>query len=289
MYLLRNIKKDIERYGEKGDQTLEYIGINFENGELSEYKCYRFAKSLSSDLQISNNPFANHSILRQLDFQKNYDDNTYRISYKIDLSECHEKANAVLKQHINYIVLQSKYKADIARIILNINNYIKSLLLTEMEPICVLGCKVDSLGRVYELKAYYQLKIYKRHKLVSCFADTEKYLRIIEFMGKMEKVERKQVDRIKNIFKIALDNDFEPMMLGINIRKEISSIKYYFQTNEKFFKRNDYYKLKYFSDSKEMEKNIQQLIALGLEIKGFTIPYSNRNMRSAINLYFCEI
>lgn len=289
MDFFRNIEKDIKRYGKKGDHTLEYIGINFEKGVFCEYKCYRFLKSISSDLKIPNNPFENHSILRQLDFQKNHDENTYRISYKVDLTGNQEKQNDILRQHINHIILLSKYDVNVAHIILDINNYIKTLLQTEAEPICVFGGKIDHMGVIHELKIYYQLKIYKREKTSSVLADTEQYLRIIEFMGTMGKVEKEQVKRIKNVFRIASDSDFEPMMMGVDIGKEVHKIKYYFQINENFFKGNDYYKLRCLSNSLDMERLIQKLTTLGLEIKGFTIPYLSYNTHSMTNLYFCEI
>lgn len=288
MDFFKNIQEDIEQYGKKGDHTLEYIGINLENGNACEYKCYRFMKSFSSDLEIPNNPFANHSMLRQLDFQKNYDENTYRISYKINLNRCREKQTDILQKQINHIIQLTKYDVNIAHTIIEVNNYIKTLLLTEVEPICVFGCKIDQMGVVHGIKVYYQLKIYKKENSTSTLADTEKYLRIIEFMGLIGKIEKEQVNRIKNIFKIVSTNEYEPMMIGIDIEKSVYKIKYYFQINEKFFEKNDYYKLGCLTNSAEIEEIIRKCMTLGLEIRGFTIPYYNHNTHSMINLYFCE-
>lgn len=288
MNFFRQMEDDIKQYGKAGDHSLEYIGINLKDGIFSEYKCYRFTKNSLSDFKIETNPFENHSILKHLDFQKNCDEKTYRISYKIALSG-YENSNSVLEQYINRIILLSKKEDEISHIILNINNYIKTILQTEIEPLCVFGGKIDYFGVVHELKAYYQLKIYKKDNPVSSFADTEKYLRIIEFLGATENIRKNQVHKIKSIFRLALANNFEPMMVGIDIGTDVHKIKYYFQINENLLKSNIYCKLRFLSSSEETLKLIKKLAASGLEIKGFTIPYSSSTSHSMVNLYFSEI
>lgn len=288
MDFFKNIQKDIEQYGKNGDHSLEYVGINLNKGNSFEYKCYRFLKNFPSDLELPNNPFANHSMLKQLDFQKNYDENIYRISYKINPNCCQEKETDNLELQIKDIIQLAKFDLNIAHLIIDVNNFIKNILMTEVEPICVLGCKIDQKGVVRDIKVYYQLKIYKKENFVSAFADTEKYFRIIEFMGTIGKTNKEQVDRIKKFFKIASTNEYEPMMLGIDIGKKIYKIKYYFQINENLFEKNDYYKLKSLTNSVEIEEIIQKFMTLGLKMKGFTIPYYSHNTHSMINLYFCE-
>ena len=107
-------------------------------------------------------------------------------------------------------------------------------------------------------------------------------------MENVGKIEKEQSFRIKDIFRSALENNFEPMMMGIDIGRNIHKIKYYFYIKEEFFRENDNVNSKNFFDSEKMEELIQKLDSFGLEIKGFTIPYSNCNKNSMINLYFFE-
>lgn len=225
MDYFKKIESDVKRYGKKGDCTLEYIGINLKQWSFDEYKCYRFVKNNLLDLKTEND-----GMLKPLDFQINSIDKIYRISYKVNLDIGQEKLVDFLKKWIEQCTTLTCSEIDIACTIIDINNYIKNLLYTEIEPICVIGIIGQYLGFIERLKIYYQMKIYKKNSLKSFLADTERYFQIIEFMSKIGKIEKEQENVIKKFFDRALYNDFDPMMIGIDINKNIQKIKYYFQT-----------------------------------------------------------
>lgn len=284
MDYFRKIENDVIRYGKKGDCTLEYIGINIKQLSFDEYKCYRFVKNDLLDLKIENN-----DILKPLDFQKNNIDNIYRISYKVNLNVCHEKLVDILKKYIEQCTPMACSGTDIVYTITDINNYIKNLLQTEIEPICAVGIIGQYLGFIDRLKIYYQMKIYEKNSLKSTTADTEKYFQIIEFMSKIGKIGKEQENIIKKFFDRALYNDFDPMMIGIDINRNIQKIKYYFQTKEKFSKEHIQYKFSNLVNSRMVDEIVRKMDSLGLKMKGFTIPYTEKNIYSIMNIYFCEV
>ncbi len=284
MDYFKKIESDVKRYGKKGDCTLEYIGINLKQWSFDEYKCYRFVKNNLLDLKTEND-----GMLKPLDFQINSIDKIYRISYKVNLDIGQEKLVDFLKKWIEQCTTLTCSEIDIARTIIDINNYIKNLLYTEIEPICVIGIIGQYLGFIERLKIYYQMKIYKKNSLKSFLADTERYFQIIEFMSKIGKIEKEQENVIKKFFDRALYNDFDPMMIGIDINKNIQKIKYYFQTKEKYSKEHIQYKFSNLVNSKRVDDIVRKMDSLGLKIRGFTIPYTENNIYSMMNIYFCEV
>lgn len=166
------IDTDILKYGKQGDGTLEYIGINMKQGKCVEYKCYRFMLTNGSDSKIYTNLFGDNCILKPLDFEQDYDKELYRIAYKLNSrSRNGEEFNLDnLEECIDSTIMNGMFFS--MKDIIEINNFIKNVLGTELEPLSVIGARVDKKQRkVCQLKLYYQLKIFNKSSNISYVAN----------------------------------------------------------------------------------------------------------------------
>lgn len=179
--------------------------------------------------------------------------------------------------------------------IIEINNFIKNVLGTELEPLSVIGARVDKKQRkVCQLKLYYQLKIFNKSSNISYVANEEKYIKVINFLCSYIPIKTEEIAKVKNLYVQCSNNFFEPMMIGIDFDdKRIKKVKYYFQNqkNESIdtIIRIFQYEKDYFCYIKEIIKLIQEFAKRGLKLKGFAISYTYVDEKfSTINFYFCE-
>jgi|GEM_PF-2953809 hypothetical protein len=289
------IDTDILKYGKQGDGTLEYIGINMKQGKCVEYKCYRFMLTNGSDSKIYTNLFGDNCILKPLDFEQDYDKELYRIAYKLNSrSRNGEEFNLDnLEECIDSTIMNGMFFS--MKDIIEINNFIKNVLGTELEPLSVIGARVDKKQRkVCQLKLYYQLKIFNKSSNISYVANEEKYIKVINFLCSYIPIKTEEIAKVKNLYVQCSNNFFEPMMIGIDFDdKRIKKVKYYFQNqkNESIdtIIRIFQYEKDYFCYIKEIIKLIQEFAKRGLKLKGFAISYTYVDEKfSTINFYFCE-
>lgn len=280
MEVLKQIKEDIQCYRKKGDNSLEYIGITVNNTRVKEYKCYRFKTKTS---KIEKNLFSTYDFLKKLDYQKNMETGISRMAYKVDFSNYDERSvDEILEKGLNEIIDDTGCSGFAVGEILQLNQYIKETIKTQQEPLCVIGGKVDKNEKIQELKTYYQLRIFSKEKRIkSSLAEKEAYFHIIDYLGEICDMKKRNIENLKEIFDISMDNFFESMMIGIDFDLEIQKVKYYFVKNSKE-------KINY-KNNKLTKEFIQKIENYGLILKGFAVSFCNHNDEWNINFYFCEV
>lgn len=283
MDILKRIDKDIHYYGKTGDNSLEYLGITVNDAGIKEYKCYRFKSKKIKEEEIVNDPFSSYDFFRYLDSQKDIENKICRINYKVDFSNYKENIDETIEKNLNDIIENTACDALTAKTILQLNRYIKVVLKTQQEPLCVIGGKMDNTGNFLELKIYYQLRVFSKGENISCLAKKKEYFQIIDYIGKLCDLKKQNIKKMKELFNISNDNLFESMMIGVDFDDEIKKVKYYFIRNTK---KSTYYNK---CDDK-MKKFIKKIEKHGLRLKGYAISFCGSKMDELnINFYFCEL
>ena len=282
MIFLKRIDDDIRNYGKNGDRTLEYIGVNLEDGIYKEYKCYRFMQQKNVDFLKWNEVFEESNYFRKLDFQYNDKEQMYRFAYKVDDYKC-VGSDDLLCNIIN-VIKKSGYE-KFEKNAININDYIKKLLKTNIDPICVIGGKINKYKEITTLKLYYKLKAD-----VNCSIDICNLKKIKNSLFDMlkEKMEKREEDII---LKRIIKKFFEPIMLGIDIEEnEISKIKYYFLAKDilepKVFVEEVSHLKSEFGDIVDKVVAINNIM---FQKKLWLRGIATSLFKNAVNLYFCEI
>lgn len=290
--MLEYIRCDVEQYGKNGDKTLECIGINISNKGCQEYKCYRFYVEENKMEFPYVEVFEQCSSLRKLDAQK-INENMYRINYKVQKINDYE----ILKNDISHIFFKYIKTKVTAEELMEINLYMKKLLGTREEPLCVIGGKIYENQKIQQLKMYFKLKIFDYKKKKSPFlAADEKYMQLLEKLQEKYRINSLEMKKMEKVLFFSKKMGYESMQLGFNITDKIDEIKYYFRKAQNASKEiNDnkevfpLLNILNIGVSTSLEFVLNTLAKINLELKAFAISYNiSEKTMNEIKLYYVE-
>lgn len=285
--MIKKIQTDIFQYGKEGDNTLEYIGINVNERECREYKCYRFIKKHNQNDFPTLSVFEECQGLKKLDMQK-ADNNAWRISYKVI------KEQGGLKDKLDMILMRVGSRVD-ANELLEINEFLKKILEVNEELLCVIGVKINKFHCIESVKFYYDLELLHKEKNTLGSKEKDKYKTLFERLEKQFFIKYEEMIKMYCVVRVAHEFNYNPMMLGIDVSKNFKTIKYYYKKSNYDDNDNGYELIVRILEILDMQSNdeleliFHELSALSYFLKGFALSYNVINKKvSVLNLYWAE-
>lgn len=285
MSLITYLKESIAEYGNVGDGSFEYVGINIINNNIANKKTYRRPIQRNKDLGIGY-PAINAQIFNEFkkinpritvcDFSKSYFRNieSERVVFAIPQHISVNNESEIISAFFNFLTLDS-----VKEKLFDDLEIVKKYIRMNYSPLMQLGTECDLFGNCLSVKYYISIKDsveknngygFKQQSVISRICPNNTYSLLEE--------------RINTI----CNNDFCPIFIGTNSDGTYSENKLYFIHS---YMNRDYDLLsameKLISDfgieNAITIEDVKNIINLGLYVEGIALSFNDCDL---IRLYF---
>lgn len=285
MSFITYLKESIAEYGNGGDGSFEYVGINIINNSIANTKTYRRPVQRNKDLDIGysaiNTEIFNkfkkiNSEITVCDFSKSYfrSIESERVVFAIPQNISIHNESEIVSAFFNSLTLDSVKKK-----LFDDLEIVKKHIRMNYSPLMQLGTECDALGNCLSVKYYISIQ--------NCIGKNNGYgLKQQSVVSKICPNDKRSL--LDERIKIMCNNDFCPIFIGTNSNGSYSENKLYFIHN---------YMNRGYDLLSAMEKlifdlgiekaitieDVKKVINLGLYVEGIALSFNDSDL---IRLYF---